>query len=443
MPVIRSVLNTLHYSIVAPCREEPRVLLLALSTMFMTLGQGMVAPILPLLVKSFGMTATMVGIAVSVFALARVFANIPAGMLTKMRGARFVLVIGALLSAGSNLMIGLLPNYTALVALRFVAGLGSAMFITAAVIFVAEVSTPQNRGRLMSIYQGGFLLGISMGPAVGGITASLWGLAAPFFLVGIVSAASAVWSLAKIPADVARIGPSAPKTAAAPQADGTGRAGSAAPAAKAPKGSSYLRNPAFIAISLIALATFFTRGGALFNLWPLLSVQQYNLTPGAIGVLFTIPSVANLALQPFVGTLADKLGRKRMIIPTMFLFATGLILSAVIPLLWVFAVALVFYGVAQSIEGPTANSYVADVVPREQRAMALSVFRTVADVGLMVGSPMLGFIADAQGITAGLLVNATLVIIPGVLFFILAKETLVKPAASATPAAVGGPDRPA
>ena len=422
MSVVNRVLDALHYGIVAPSREEPRVLLLALATMFMTMGQGIVAPILPLLVRSFGMTAAMVGVAVSAFALARVFSNIPAGYLTKFRGVRFVLVIGAFLSMVSNVLIGLLPNYTALVVLRFVAGLGSAMFITAAVIFVAEVSTSENRGRLMSIYQGGFLLGISMGPAVGGITASLFGLAAPFYLVGIVSGISGIWTLAKIPADVGIAKSQAP----APK----GTASAATPKAK---GSSYLRNPAFIAISLIALATFFTRGGALFNLWPLLSIQTFGLGPGAIGVLFTLPSVVNLALQPFVGLLADKLGRRRLIVPTMLFFAVSLVLSALVANLWVFAFALCLYGVAQSIEGPTANSYVADIIPREQRAIALSVFRTVADVGLMIGSPALGLIADLRGIPAGLLTNTVLVLAVGILFAVMAKETLAKKPAAAAP----------
>ena len=101
----------------------------------------------------------MVGFAVSAFALARVFANIPAGILTRKRGARFVLALGALLSAIGNFCIAVIPGYIPLVLFRFVAGLGSAFFITAAIIFVAGISSHGNRGRLMTIYQGAFILG--------------------------------------------------------------------------------------------------------------------------------------------------------------------------------------------------------------------------------------------------------------------------------------------
>ena len=405
--------NALNYGLLEPVRQEPRVLLLALSTMLITLGQGAIVPILPLLVQSYGMTATMVGVAVSAFALARAFANIPSGILSRRHGARSALVLGAIFSAVGNLMVGLTSSFAALTGFRFVAGLGSALYITAAVIFVAEVSTPENRARLMGIYQTAFLLGISLGPSVGGITAELFGLHAPFILVAAVSALAGIWAWARIPANVARI-PGATK-AASSTAQITSEPQEGPP--------SIFRSPAFVAISFIAMAVFFTRGGALFTLFPLLAKERFGLSVGEIGLLFTVPSVVNLVCQPFVGALADRLGRKILIVPTVFLFAVSLVVSAVSPIVGIFAVGLTFYGVGQAIEAPTANSYVADLAPPEQRAMALGVFRTFGDAGLVIGAPLLGFIADRTSIPWGLITNAGLILIPGLLFILVAKET--------------------
>ena len=373
----KGVRGMTEYSLMEPVRQEPRVLLLALSTMMITVGQGMVAPILPLLVTSYGLTATMVGVAISAFALARVFANIPAGMLTRVHGARYVLVLGALFSAVGNLLVGLLPSYEALVAFRFVAGIGSALYITAAVVFVAEVSTPENRGRLMTIYQASFLLGLTLGPSIGGITAGLFGLRSPFLLVAAASVAAAVWALGKIPPDVARILPK--ERIDGPEAEPT-RA--AAPG----KARSVFLERGFIAINLVALAVFLTRGAALFTLYPLIGAQRFNLGSGRLGLLFTVPAGANLVCQPVVGALADRLGRKTLIIPTIGLFIASLLLSAVSPWLGLFSVGLILYGVAQAVEAPTANAYVADLAPSDQRAMAVGVYRTVADVGLVAGA---------------------------------------------------------
>ncbi len=272
------------------------------------------------------------------------------------------------------------------------------------------------------IYQAAFLMGISLGPSVGGITADLFGFAAPFYLVALVSVASGVWALAKIPANVARapertVSPVNPQQHQAP----TGTA-------QAP---SVFRNPGFYGVNLLTFGTFFTRGGALFTLWPLLGKERYGLGPSQLGLLFTVPSAVNLLCQPFVGAIVDRVGRKTLLVPTMFLFSIALLVSGVIPVMAAFVVALAIYGVAQAVEGPAANAYVADVAPAHQRAVALGINRTFGDVGLVVGSPLLGLIADLAGISVGLVANSGLLLAPGILFALMAKETAGPRAATA------------
>lgn len=388
--------------------------------MFITMGQGIAAPILPLLVESKGLTALMIGFAVSAFALARVFANIPAGILTRKRGARFVLAIGALLSTIGNLCIAIIPGYIPLVLFRFVAGLGSAFFITAAIIFVAGISTQGNRGRLMTIYQGAFLLGFTLGPSIGGISASLFGLSSPFLIIAVASGLALAWTLYKIPPEIARITQKEePRNTSTQSVSGDSTSSQI-------ERFSFFRSISYLSVNLIAFGVFFTRGGTLFNLWPLLAKGRFELNPGKIGILFTVPSASNLAFQPFVGAMTDYFGRKAILVPTAFLFTCALLLSAISPSIQIFALAMALYGIAQSMEGPSANSYVADLVPTHHQAMALATHRTFGDVGLVIGSPLLGIIADFSGIPWGLVVNSGIILIPGLLFALFAKSTKVR-----------------
>ena len=403
--------RVLSYGFAEPIRQEPRVLLVSFSTMFITMGQGVVVPIIPLLVQSFGKTAAMVGIAVSAFALARVFANIPAGFLTSWSGARNVLVGGAVLSIAGNLLAGLTDSYESLVAFRFLAGAGSALYITAAVVFVADVSTPENRGRLMTIYQSFFLMGITLGPAAGGLTAHFFGLRAPFFFVAALAGLAGVWTLARIPAGV---GQSASRRVRTP---------GPRPEATGPRPTSPLRSTAFVSICLIAFATFFTRGGTLFTLWPLLGEARFSMDAGMLGLMLTVPAAANLLFQPFAGILADKLGRRALVMPAITVFAGSLLVSAASPVVAVFGLAMVMYGVAQAIESPTVNAYVADIATPDQRPVALATMRTFGDVGLVIGAPLLGLIADVMGLSWGLVANAAIVLACGVPFMLTRQGT--------------------
>ena len=382
------------------------MLLVSFATMFITMGQGVVVPVIPLLVQSLGKTAAMVGVAVSAFALARVFANIPAGFLTSWSGARNVLVAGAAISMVGNLMAGVTESYEALVAFRFLAGAGSALYITAAVSFVADVSTPENRGRLMTIYQSFFLMGITLGPAAGGLTAHFLGLRAPFYFVAALAGVAGIWTLARIPGGV---GQSSVRR---------GRASGARLTAPGPRSRSPLYSLAFVSVCLIALATFFTRGGTLFTLWPLLGEERFGMEAGMLGLILTVPAVANLMFQPFAGVLADRLGRRALMLPVVVGFAGALLVSAASPLVAIFGVAMVMYGMAQAIESPTVNAYVADIAHGDQRPVALATMRTFGDAGLVIGAPLLGLIADVAGLSWGLTANAVIVLACGAPFLL-------------------------
>ena len=120
-----------------------------------------------------GSTAT-IGLVISVFGLARFMTNMPTAILSDRFGRRWILVIGPVIAAVGNTLAGTVDSLAPLLVYRFIAGVGSAAFITGAVIFIGDISTSGNRGRLMSAYQGSFALGITLGPAIGGFAAELF-----------------------------------------------------------------------------------------------------------------------------------------------------------------------------------------------------------------------------------------------------------------------------
>ncbi|NBU26160.1 MAG: MFS transporter, partial [Gammaproteobacteria bacterium] len=51
------------------------------------------------------------------------------------------------------------------------AGLGAATVLTGGQIMVGDLATAENRGRMMSTYQGFFMIGVGLGPTPGGVLA--------------------------------------------------------------------------------------------------------------------------------------------------------------------------------------------------------------------------------------------------------------------------------
>lgn len=396
-------------------RNNQAILLLSGATALLTTGQGIAAPILPLYADELGVSFAQIGLVISAFGLARLLTNMPAAILSDRYGRRLILVGGPIIAAVGNILSGTADTLELLLVYRFIAGIGSAAFITGAVIFIGDISTPNNRGRMMSVYQGSFTLGISLGPAMGGLIAEGFGLRAPFYVVGVVSLASGVWAFFRVPEtrskDATGGGRSAKSQAAPTDASG-----------KKERTYGFLLSKDFLLIALVFAGTFFTRGGAQFTLVPLKGSQDLLLSPGQIGALFTIPPLINFVLLPFVGIVSDRFGRKKTIVPGLLVFSVALTVLGFSPTLPLYVLGMVLYGLGQGIEGPTPVAYVADVSPPARQAVAQGTARSLGDAALLIGPPLMGYFADVVSAKAALVSNGVMMAVLGILFLLFARE---------------------
>lgn len=131
------------------------------------------------------------------FGLARMITDLPAGIWLEKYGRLVILAGGPLILALGSLFCGTADSFWQLVIWRFVQGVGSAMYTTAAMTAVADLSTAANRGRSMAVYNGSILIGAGLGPALGGLIAGrTMSYQTPFFVFALLSLAGAllVWT---------------------------------------------------------------------------------------------------------------------------------------------------------------------------------------------------------------------------------------------------------
>tara|TARA_Y100000590_G_scaffold128244_1_gene146645 strand:+ start:9588 stop:10649 length:1062 start_codon:yes stop_codon:yes gene_type:complete len=338
--------------------------------------------------------------------------NIPTAVLAQRYGRRMPLVIGPFIAAFGNGMAGIVSSLELLMLFRFIAGIGSATFITGAVIFIGDISTISNRGRMMSVYQSSFILGISSGPVFGGLIAELFGLRAPFLAVGALSIMSGVWAFFKVPETLK------------PEQVNIEKSGKNNEAI-VESGSKYslVFSRGFILIALVFMITFFTRAGAQFTLLPLMASKDLGLSPGQIGAIFTIPPIIAFLMLPLAGSVSDKYGRKKTIVPGLLIVSMSLFLLGSNLSLILFIVGMSLYGFGSGIEGPTPVAYVADISPKNLQGIAQGIVRSAADFALLVAPPLMGFVADVFSSSTAVIANAVAVGVLGVVFLFFAKET--------------------
>ncbi len=376
------------------------------------LGFGIIVPVVPLYASTFGVTQAAIGLAISIYGLGRLLFDLPMGQLAESFGRRTVLLAGTLITAVGSLLCGVAGDFGQLIAFRFVAGVGAATVLTGAQVMLADISTRENRGKVMSIYQGCFLFALGFGPTPGGFIAEALGFRAPFFAFAVLGLAAGLIALTRLP-ETRKLG---------------GRLGGRA--SDAPAASATLRRlfagSGFPLICVVSFVQFFARTGAIFSVVPIAGHDRLGLTPSQIGLAITIANMLNFLVIWISGYLVDRYGRKAVIVPSTIVSGSAFVAFALADSYSLFILGAVLWGIGGGIGGAAPAAYAADLAPPGANGITMGVYRTVADAGYVVGPALLGVIADQAGAPQALMVTSGLFAVAAILFGAFAPETLVR-----------------
>jgi DHA1 family multidrug resistance protein-like MFS transporter len=374
------------------------------------LGFGSIMPVIALYARSFGVSQSAIGVAVAIYGLARFLIALPAGQLADRIGRRSVLALGGLVTAAGNLFCAVAPDSPTFVAARFVSGAGAALVITTGAIVLADITTPAQRGRVMSVYQGTFLFAVGVGPLPGGLLAERYGLAAPFAFYAVAGTVAAVLAFFRVPETR--------------DFRGAVDAGvEAAPAAFAAQLRLLAGRLPFVLVGLTAFMGAVARTGALFSVIPILARDRLALSTDRIGFGLAVASIVGLALAYPAGVLVDRYGRKVVIVPATVMSGVSLVVFVFAPTYGWFLAGCAAWSVAAGIGGAAPAAYAADVAPSGMNAAAMSAYRMLGDLGYVVGPVVLGVATDLVGADATLATTAVLLVAVAALFARLAPET--------------------
>jgi MFS family permease len=147
----------------------------------------------------------------------------------------------------------------------------------------------------------------------------------------------------------------------------------------------------------LTLATFIDAvGGAL--IFPFLSLyitNRFQVGMTEVGILFGLFSAASIFGSGIGGALADRMGRKSMILSGLVISGLSSIAIAFIPSMEWFYILVIFVGLFSNLGGPARQAMVADLLHSEKRAQGYSILRVIINLAITIG-PAIGGLLAAQ-----------------------------------------------
>ena len=357
-------------------------------------GMGLLAPVLPSYAQSLGASATLVGLLLASFGITRVLMGLLAPWFARRVGQHRLLVGSPAFTAPVAALCALVGGFWALALFCLLEGAAAAVYTTVGTMAIVSDAAPERRGRALATYQVAGVLGAAAGPAIGGLVGQQFGIRALFLLYAALAAIGAGWlhwrldaRAFTVPGELGRV------------MRKTGR-----------PTWQLLADPGLLVLWLIAFALIFTRVGTQLVAAPLLGAWRLGLSPQQIGVALSLSGFAALAAFYPAGWLADRFGRKILIISGGLGMAGALALFATSRGAAAFLAAAVLLGLGSGLAGPAPAAYLADVLPVEDRTAAVGVYRAIGDVGAALAPPLLGWLADQGDYNTALFVAGGLLL---------------------------------
>lgn len=298
---------------------------------------------------------------------------------------------------GGAIVIGLMflaPNAHILFALRVIQGALTGT-VTASVALVASITPRDRLGFSLGLMQTAVFSGSSFGPLLGGITADLIGYRLSFLATAGFLGFAGVLVFLFVTERFER-----------PVVEGKRNL---VGGMFAPLGNRLIL-AMVVTLALLSLGTM--------AISPLLTifVEQLSHSEASVaslaGAAFGITGLTNALAAIAFGRLADRLGRRRILIGCSLAAGVLTILPALVqnPLQLIIARGL--YGIAAGGMLPTANALIAEVTPPESRGAVYGLTSAASSLGSAIG-PFAG-----AALAAIVSIRVVFVCTAGVLFFI-------------------------
>ena len=353
-------------------------------------GVQLISPALPALAERFSLTESEVSLVISVYLVPATLASVPAGLMADRFGRRWIFGGGLCLFGLAGLLLPLAASssFGALLAIRFLQGLGFAPAFPLTITILGDlytgptlVTAQGRRSVLMSIADGGY-------PILGGVLVGLswlgpWYLQAVALPIGLLVLISfRDWIT---PGRAGRL-------------EGLRRLGRS------------VRVKGIVSLHYVGFLRFFVKFSLLSYL-PLLLVISRGMTAAQAGLILGTAALCGTLGAAASGFLARIGAASRWVVLGILVQGVALVAMVLVGQVWILMAVAFVYGLADGVLGTFINSYLAAATDPEHRAGLVAANGAIKNLGKLLAPILVGLAALVIPLWAALVVVAALTVL--------------------------------
>ena len=354
--------------------ENQKAFTIIFLTVFIDLlGFGLIIPILPNYIKELGASNLQYGLIASVFSLLNFIFTPFLGSYSDRLGRRPIILLSIAMNFIGYMIFSHAAALPIFILSRIFCGIGSSN-ISAAQAYIADISSPENRTKMMGMIGAAFGLGFIFGPLFGGLLKISFGIEGLGYSAAGLCGLNFLLAFFLLPESNKNLNANAPIRFVPVR-----------------EYVAAFKKP--ILRELMWLWVFYVGAFAMMQtVSALLWKEKYGMDERHIGYLFGLIGVFSVIVQAgLVGRLNKMYGEKRLLVygSTMMIFGLGMIPLIPQAFFWTGSIiSIAFITLGNGCLGPSLQALVSKITPPDEQGRMLGLNQSVGSIARILG-PML------------------------------------------------------
>ncbi|MFI8575969.1 MFS transporter [Rossellomorea aquimaris] len=342
-------------------------------------------------------TEGQAGLATTVFLLSAIIVRPFSGKIIELLGKKKTLIISVMMFGISSFIYFWVHDFYLLMALRFFHGIWFSIGSTVMVAIAADMIPPQRKGEGLGYFAMSMNLAVVVGPFLSlalirwiPYTSLFMGLAWVIVIGFLCSFGIQVTEDDVVKEDVSKR-----------------------------LTLKDLMEVKAIPIALVGFLTSFAYSGIMSF------ISVYAKSVGifeSVSLFFVVFAAAMLLSRPYTGRLYDRSGPNSVIYPSLIIFAIGLILLSVTHSVFLLLVAGTLIGLGYGALLPSFQTMSIVAAPKRRTGHATATFFIFYDLGIAIGSFVLGVVSSQYGFSALYLICSGVIIVTIAVYNVVTKR---------------------